>query len=63
LILDTLHFCMQVDTRQALESKALAVFTNLLKHSTTVIRAKAARDIFDIWYLIIFDYVTQIAKK
>ncbi len=54
---------MQVDTRQALESKALAVFTNLLKHSTTVIRAKAARDIFDIWYLIIFDYVTQIAKK
>lgn len=42
---------MQVDTRQALESKALSVFTNLLKHSATVIRAKAARDIFDIWFV------------
>jgi hypothetical protein len=42
---------MQVDTRQALESKALPVFTNLLKHSSTIIKAKAARDIFDIWYV------------
>lgn len=48
LILDTLHFCMQVDTKQALDSKALAVFTNLLKHNSSLIRSKAARDVFDI---------------
>lgn len=48
LILDTLHFCMQVDTNQALEAKAMEIFTNLLKHDSETIRAKAARDIFDL---------------
>ena len=48
LILDTLHFCMQVDTQQALDAKAMGVFTSLLKHATPSIRAKAARDIFDL---------------
>ena len=48
LILDTLHFCMQLDTIQALEAKAMDVFTNLLKHESQTIRAKAARDIFDL---------------
>lgn len=48
LILDTLHFCMQVDTEQALEAKAMSVFTELLKHTSEHIRAKAARDIFDL---------------
>lgn len=48
LILDTLHFCMQVDTEQALAAKAMAVFTDLLKHTSKEIRAKAARDIFDL---------------
>ncbi|CAF1111256.1 unnamed protein product [Brachionus calyciflorus] len=47
-ILDTLHFCMQVDTAQALSSQAMEVFTNLLKHESKTIRAKAARDIFDL---------------
>jgi hypothetical protein len=40
---------MQVDTKQALDAKALSVYTDLLKHSSTSIRSKAARDIFDIW--------------
>ncbi len=48
LILDTLHFCMQVDTVQALASSAMTVFTSLLKHQSKEIRAKAARDIFDL---------------
>ena len=48
LILDTLHFCMQVDTVQALDASAMGVFTALLKHQSKEIRAKAARDIFDL---------------
>lgn len=48
LILDTLHFCMQVDTEQALDAKAMIIFTDLLEHSSEQIRAKAARDIFDL---------------
>lgn len=48
LVLDTLHFCMQNDTHQALEAKAMAVFSSLLKHNLPTIRAKAARDIFDL---------------
>ena len=56
MILDTLHFCMQVDTQQALESKAMIVFTDLLKHSDPTIRSKAARDIFDLRFFRIIDY-------
>lgn len=48
LILDTLHFCMQVDTQQALDAKAMSVFTELLMHKSEAIRAMAARDIFDL---------------
>lgn len=48
LILDTLHFCMQVDTDQALDAKALKEFTTLLKHAEKSIRAKAGRNVFDI---------------
>ena len=48
LILDTLHYCMQVDTEQALVAKAMSVFTSLLTHKSEKIRAKAARDIFDL---------------
>ncbi|XP_070532781.1 radial spoke head 14 homolog [Ptychodera flava] len=47
-ILDTLHFCMRVEQMQALQSGAMEVFTNLLKHESNVIRAKAARDIMDL---------------
>ena len=39
---------MQVDTKQALDAKAMGVFTSLLKHAIPAIRAKAARDIFDL---------------
>jgi hypothetical protein len=39
---------MQVDTEQALDAKAMSAFTDLLKHSSETIRAKAARDIFDL---------------
>lgn len=48
LILDTLHFCMLVDTHQALRARAMSVFTELLKHPSPVIKSKAARDIFDL---------------
>lgn len=48
IILDTLHFCMQNDTKQALDAKAMGVFTTLLKHASHSIRGKAARDIFDL---------------
>lgn len=43
---------MQVDTEQALVAKAMSVFTNLLKHKSEKIRAKAARDIFDLRFLL-----------
>jgi len=39
---------MQVDTKQALDAKAMGVFTSLLKHASSSIRSKAARDIFDL---------------
>lgn len=52
LILDTLHFCMQINTTQALEAKALAEFTSHLKDSSAEIRSKSARDIFDIWFVL-----------
>ncbi|XP_052798462.1 radial spoke head 14 homolog [Mya arenaria] len=48
LILDTLHFCMRVDTGKALKADAMTVFTSLLKHNDPAIRAKAARDIMDL---------------
>ncbi|KAH3884813.1 radial spoke head 14 homolog [Dreissena polymorpha] len=48
LILDTLHFCMRVDTTKALNADAMTVFTSLLKHKDSAIRAKAARDIMDL---------------
>ncbi len=48
LILDTLHFCMAVDTSAALSNQAMEVFTQLLEHNSPEIRAKAARDIMDL---------------
>ena len=50
LILDTLHFCMRVDTEKALKANAMEVFTSLLSHQDSVIRARAARDIMDLRY-------------
>ncbi|KAL4225085.1 Radial spoke head 14 [Mactra antiquata] len=48
LILDTLHFCMRVDTEKALKADAMQVFTSLLSHKDPVIKARAARDIMDL---------------
>lgn len=48
LILNTLHFCMRVDTAKALEANAMQAFTTLLNHTAPTIRAKAARDIMDL---------------
>ena len=48
LVLDTLHYCMKVDTSQALEAGAMEVFTMLLAHGVWEIRGKAARDIMDL---------------
>ena len=50
-MLDTLHYCMKVDTEQALKAGAMDVFTTLLKHDSWEIRGKAARDIMDIRFL------------
>lgn len=50
LILDTLHYCMRVNTQQALAAGAMETFTKLLDHASDVIRAKAARDIMDLRY-------------
>ena len=42
---------MRVNTEQALQAKAMEVFTDLIKHDSHVIRARAARDIMDLRYL------------
>ncbi|PIK34347.1 hypothetical protein BSL78_28834 [Apostichopus japonicus] len=47
-ILDTLHFCLRLDQEQALKAGAMEVFTQLLVHVSSIIRAKAARDIMDL---------------
>ena len=43
LILDTLHFCMRVDTDHALGAGAMEVYTDLLTHSIDTIRAKVRK--------------------
>lgn len=48
LILDTLHYCMTIETQSALDSGAMEGFTKLLSHKTATIRAKAARDVMDL---------------
>ncbi|KXJ18833.1 radial spoke head 14 homolog [Exaiptasia diaphana] len=48
LILDTLHYCMRIETSEALTSNAMEAFTQLLGHKSATIRCKAARDIMDL---------------
>lgn len=48
LILDELHYCMGIDTEDALESKGMETFTNLLSHENPEIRGRAARNIMDL---------------
>jgi hypothetical protein len=40
---------MMVETQQALDAKAMGVFTDLLSNKSKSIKAKTARDIFDLW--------------
>uniref|UniRef100_A0A1I8J1N9 Radial spoke protein 14 n=2 Tax=Macrostomum lignano TaxID=282301 RepID=A0A1I8J1N9_9PLAT len=47
-ILDTLHFCLIVNTQDALKAHGMEVFTSLLASNLATIRAKAARDIMDL---------------
>lgn len=48
LILDTLHYCLKIETGKALLAEAMEVFTQLLKHDSDIIRAKASRDIMHL---------------
>ncbi|XP_048581464.1 radial spoke head 14 homolog [Nematostella vectensis] len=48
LILDTLHYCMRVETKQVLDSNGMEAFTKLLDHMDPSTRCKAARDIMDL---------------
>ena len=48
LILDTLHYCMTIETHSALERGGMENFTKLLGHESAVVRGKAARDIMDL---------------
>lgn len=48
LILDELHYCMAIDTKDALESQGMETFTKLLVHDSADIRGRAARNIMDL---------------
>lgn len=48
IVLDTLHFCMLVQTEQVLENEGMEVLNKLLSHDLPLIRQKAARDMMDL---------------
>ncbi|XP_043925748.1 radial spoke head 14 homolog [Protopterus annectens] len=48
LILDTLHFCLRIDTIQALNAGAVSVLKEKLSHTSVCIRWKAARAMMGI---------------
>ncbi|MBN3284458.1 RSP14 protein, partial [Polyodon spathula] len=48
LILDTLHFCLCVDTSEALATETVSVLKEKLSHCSGRIRSKAARALMDI---------------
>ncbi|PVD33684.1 hypothetical protein C0Q70_04942 [Pomacea canaliculata] len=48
IILDTMHFCLLVNTQYALDAGAMEIFTSLLTHRLPTIRAKAAGDIMHL---------------
>lgn len=50
LILDELHFCMAIDTTDALATEGMETFTALLIHDSAEIRGRAARNIMDLRY-------------
>lgn len=48
LILDELHFCMSIDTTDALDTEGMEIHTELLSHENPEIRGRAARNIMDL---------------
>ncbi|XP_067911604.1 radial spoke head 14 homolog [Heterodontus francisci] len=48
LILKTLHFCLLVDTKQALDAEGISVLKTKLSHSSAIIRSLAAQDLMHI---------------
>lgn len=48
LILDTLHWCFQVETSQGLRCKTIPLCTGILNHESPCLRARAARVIYDL---------------
>lgn len=46
--MDTLHWCFQVDTTQGLYAKTVTIATNLLSHTQSSIRGRAARILYDL---------------
>lgn len=47
-ILDSLHFCLMVNTEDALNANAMTIFKSLLPHPISNIRMKAARNIMNL---------------
>ncbi|GCB84808.1 hypothetical protein scyTo_0025392, partial [Scyliorhinus torazame] len=48
LILKTLHYCLLVDTKQALDYEGISVLKTKLTHSLPTIRSLAAQALMDI---------------
>lgn len=48
LILDELHYCMCIDTTDALATEGMETHTALLTHENPEIRGRAARNIMDL---------------
>ena len=51
MTLDSIHWCLGVDTEQALHCDAMTVFTDLLSHPLPAMRSKAARNIMELRYI------------
>ena len=46
--MDTLHWCFQVDTAQGLYAKTITIATELLGHTHSNIRGRAARILYNL---------------
>ena len=60
LILDSLHYCMLVNTDDALNSEGMQTFSSLLTHESPVIRSKACQDIMHLRWAGNLQYTQQI---
>ena len=54
---------MSVNTIHALNNDAMAVFTDLLNHESSQIRAKAARDVMDLRYVCMYLHFLEFEIK